>query len=207
MKRANKTTMHRIKPLSIAILLTFLASLSLAAVTPTESMKSTVDFVIATLSDKSKPKAARKAIVIEKVRSKFDFATMSQFVLSTNWKKASEAQKKAFVDKFSTTLERTYARRLEEYSSEVVKYLGEEIRDDKAKLDTAIVSQGKDIPISYKLLRSGDDWLIYDVVIEGVSLARNYNATYGEIIHKEGFDNLLKRMDEKLAQGDEEKKK
>lgn len=200
-------TMHPKRLLAIAVLLTFMASLSFAAPTPTESMKATIDFVIATLSDKTKPKAARRTIVIERVRAKFDFNTMSQFVLSTTWRKVNETQKKAFIEKFSSTLEQTYASRIEEYSSETVKYLGEEIRGDKAKLDTAIISQGKDIPITYKLLLAGDNWLIYDVVIEGVSLARNYNATYGEIIHKEGFDNLLRRMDEKLAQRAEEKKK
>ncbi|TAL17766.1 ABC transporter substrate-binding protein [bacterium] len=200
-------TMRPKKLLAIAVLLIFAASSSFAAPSPTESMKSTIDFVIATLADKSKPKSARRAIVIEKVRSKFDFNTMSQFVLSTTWRKVNETQKKAFIEKFSSTLEQTYASRIEEYSSETVKYLGEEIRGDKAKLDTAIISQGKDIPITYKLLLAGDNWLIYDVVIEGVSLARNYNATYGEIIHKEGFDNLLRRMDEKLAQRAEEKKK
>ena len=58
-----------------------------------------------------------------------------------------------------------------------------------------------------ELRQEGQEWLIYDVIIEGVSLARNYNATYGEIIHKEGMDSLLRKMDEKLAQKMEPKKK
>ncbi|TLN26443.1 ABC transporter substrate-binding protein [bacterium] len=194
----------------IAALLTatlFLCGAALALQTPTASMKSTIDSVISILNDKSKSKTDRREKVITAVRAKFDFPAMSQFVLAANWKKASEEQKKLFIDKFGKVLEQTYAGRLEEYSGETVKYIGEEVIDGKAKLDTAILSQGKEIPITYKLRAVSDDWLIYDVVIEGVSLARNYNATYGEIIHKEGMDSLLKKMDEKLSQKAEQAKK
>ena len=42
-------------------------------------------------------------------------------------------------------------------------------------------------------------WLIYDVVIEEVSLIRNYRSSYRDIVKKEGIDGLLSKMDEKIA--------
>ena len=187
--------------LCILIILLSAAS-SFSAPTPTDALKSTIDKVLVILKDETKSPQERKAVVVETVRERFDFKSMSQFVLSKNWREANDAQRSLFIDKFGKILENTYAGRLQEYSGETVKYLDEKIRGDKALVDTAVATAGNDIPISYKLRSEGDDWFIYDVVIEGISLARNYNATYNEVIHKEGFDGLLKLMDERIQNGD-----
>jgi phospholipid transport system substrate-binding protein len=45
-----------------------------------------------------------------------------------------------------------------------------------------------------------DQWLVYDVSIEQVSLVSNYRNSYGEIVSKEGFEGLMSRMEEKIRQ-------
>jgi len=178
------------------------AQAAFAAPTPTDALKSTIDKVLVILKDETKTPQQRKAVVVETVRERFDFTSMSQFVLSKNWREANDEQRSTFIEKFSKILENTYAGRLQEYSGETVKYLDEKIRGDKALVDTAVATASADIPISYKLRAEGGDWYIYDVVIEGISLARNYNATYNEVIHKEGFDGLLKLMEERIQSGE-----
>jgi phospholipid transport system substrate-binding protein len=50
------------------------------------------------------------------------------------------------------------------------------------------------------MLQKGEEWLIYDVEIEGVSLVRNFRSTYDEIVRREGIDRLLERMEEKIRE-------
>jgi phospholipid transport system substrate-binding protein len=72
--------------------------------------------------------------------------------------------------------------------------------DDKAKINTIVVSKTNEIPIEYKVYLKNGGWYVYDVTIEGVSLVRNYQETYTEIHRKEGMNGLLKRMSEKIVE-------
>ncbi|HFD92172.1 MAG TPA: ABC transporter substrate-binding protein, partial [Gammaproteobacteria bacterium] len=89
--------------------------------------------------------------------------------------------------------------RIEAYTDERVEVLGARVKGSRAEVSTIIVSGDVDIPIRYKMRLKGGKWLIYDVVIEEVSLIRNYRSSYRDIVKKEGIDGLLTRMDEKLA--------
>jgi phospholipid transport system substrate-binding protein len=46
----------------------------------------------------------------------------------------------------------------------------------------------------------GQEWLVYDVVVEEVSLISNYRSTYNEIVRREGMDGLLKRMEQRIRE-------
>ena len=71
-------------------------------------------------------------------------------------------------------------------------------KEKYAQVDTLIVRNDVKTPVNYKLQLKGEDWLAYDVVIEGVSLIRNYRGSYQSIIKKEGMDGLLARMEQKV---------
>jgi len=77
---------------------------------------------------------------------------------------------------------------------------GEQIIGERASIDTTIVTASVDIPIAYRLQRAGEHWLVYDVVIEGVSFVSNYRSSYGEIVRREGMAGLLQKMQEKLKE-------
>ncbi len=172
----------------------------LAAVSgPTAQLRTSLEAVITTLKDSGMTATARRQRIADLIHQRFDFRAMSQRALSTNWKKAGTAQRQQFVDKFSQLILATYMGRIEAYTDESVEYVAERIKGNKAEVSTVIVSGNTEIPIRYKLRRKGDDWLVYDVVIEEVSLIRNYRSTYRDIVKKEGVTGLLTRMDEKLA--------
>ena len=65
-------------------------------------------------------------------------------------------------------------------------------------METLIITSSADIPVDYRLYQKGDQWLVYDVIIEGVSLISNYRSSYQEIMKKEGFDGLLAKMRAKI---------
>lgn len=195
--------MNMVKPtgLIFAIVFVFFSQTVLAADSPTEQLKSTIDGIIATLKDKSLDSGTRRSRIRELINDRFYFRAMSQRALSRNWKKATPQQQKKFVELFSKLLENTYVGRLEAYTNEKVVYLRERNKNAKrAVVYTYIATGSADIPINYKLARKNDKWLIYDVVIEEVSLISNFRSSYAEIIKREGMDGLLSKMEKKITE-------
>lgn len=179
-----------------------LSSVAVAAVPkPKDQLQVTVDRIIEILRDKSLPQEVVLEKVADLVRAKFDFHAMSQRTLGINWKKATPAEQKRFVELFSQLLEDTYRGRIKAYTynDEHVEYLGERIQGSRAEVDTIVVAN-REIPVSYKMRLKGNEWLIYDVVIEEVSLVSNYRNSYAEIVRAEGFSGLLARMEQKIKE-------
>jgi phospholipid transport system substrate-binding protein len=168
---------------------------------PTDQLRVTVDRIIEILRDKNLPQEVILEQVADLVRAKFDFWAMSQRTLGVNWKKASPAEQKRFVALFSQLLEDTYRGRIKAYTynDEHVEYTGERIQGRRAEVDTIVVAN-REIPVSYKMRLKGDEWLVYDVVIEEVSLISNYRNSYAEIVRDEGFSGLLTRMEQKIKE-------
>lgn len=170
------------------------------AASPRAEVQATVDQVIATLRDKTLHDAERREKLTSIIRPRFDLRTMSQWVLGVNWRRASETQKRRFIDLFSELLESTYVSKIKNYTDERVVYGQERIEDDRALVETRVVTKSAEIPIVYRMIHKDGEWKVYDVVIENVSLVRNYRSTYDEIAREQGIDRLLERMEKKLAE-------
>ncbi|MEZ4598192.1 MAG: ABC transporter substrate-binding protein [Syntrophotaleaceae bacterium] len=168
---------------------------------PTEQLRTSVDKIVEILRDKSLSQDAILSQVADLVRDKFDFRAMSQRTLGVHWKDATAKQQDRFVDLFSQLLEDTYRGRIRSYTygDEYVKYIGERVRDGRAEVDTIIVAN-REIPVSYRMRLKDGKWLVYDVIIEEVSLISNYRNSYAQIIRSEGFDTLLSRMEDKIKE-------
>jgi phospholipid transport system substrate-binding protein len=168
---------------------------------PTEQLRVTLDQIIEVLRNKELSQEAILDRVEVLVRSKFDFDAMSQRTLGINWKNATPKQRKRFVELFSQLLEDTYRGRIKNYTyqDERVEYVGEEVKGSRGQVDTLVISN-KEIPVSYRVRLKGNEWLVYDVIVEEVSLVSNYRSSYNEIIRQEGFDGLLKRLEQKIIE-------
>jgi len=176
-----------------------------AAKTPTQQLKAGVDNLIAVLTDQSlKDEAGKKTVedkVVQLFQQHFDLAYTSQMCLGRHWRKLAAADKKEFIDLFTELLKSTYLTRVHEYSGETVQYKKEIIRGKKALVKTVVVSRGKEIPVDYKLINRGDgSWRVYDVIIEGVSMVRNYRSQFSSILQKKKFADLLNQIRDKIAQ-------
>lgn len=183
-------------PLLVFLLLA--GSAAASAGPPTEAVKETVDAVLNTLK-RDLAEESKRQQVYDLIAAKFDFRIMAKRILATNWRKASDAQRQRFIDLFTQLLTRTYWRRIRNYSDEQVDYSGERIKKGRyARVDTAIVTRDKRIPITYRMLKIGGQWKAYDVIIEGVSLVQNFRTSYQSIVKREGMDGLLAKMAAKL---------
>ena len=201
---------HIKKSILLVFSLVLLAAASAVAAVPgpTDQLRATVDRIIEVLRDKNLSQDQILEQVADLVRSKFDFWAMSQRTLGVNWKKATREEQQQFVNLFAKLLEDTYRGRIKAYTygDEHVEYISERISGSRAEVDTVVVAS-KEIPVSYKMRLKDQEWLVYDVIIEEVSLISNYRNSYGEIVRDEGFKGLLERMEKKieeLAAGNEQ---
>jgi phospholipid transport system substrate-binding protein len=186
-------------PILFGLMMT-LAITVIAADKPTESVRTSVEAIIGILKDTGLDKPAKRDKIRGVIAERFDFRAMSQRTLATNWRKASKEEQQQFVELFAELIQNTYIGRVEAYTNEEVKYPGEKITDDRAVVDTLIVTSSKEIPVTYRLYLKGDRWLVYDVNIEGVSLISNFRNSYQEIVKKDGFSGLLAKMEEKVRE-------
>ncbi len=204
MENAVKTSFIYSLSLCCAIILFIVSGNSVSALPgdPMSQMKATVEEVQAILDNERLNKAeswAEKKVLIRAVVShRFNFEEMSKRTLARNWKKRTDEEKKYFVEKFSQLLEHTYINRLEDYTGAEVFFKKQNIKGNKAVVYTIIKSERKEIPVSYKMLLKGDKWLVYDVIIEGVSLVRNYRSQFKKIVGKEKYAGLIKRVEAKV---------
>ncbi len=174
--------------------------LQASANTPSADITGTVDQIMEVLRNHELPKDLRREQLSSLIRNRFEFTVMSRSTLGKHWKKASADQQRQFQTLFSDLLEATYIGRIESYTDEKVVYGDEKIRGKKALVKTRIKTKTVEIPIDYKLVNKPEGWFVYDVVIEGVSLVRNFRSSYGTIVDREGFDVLFSKMQTKIAE-------
>jgi len=178
---------------------------------PLALVRDTSDRVLAAVTErKAELDAAPEkiyALVDGIVLPHFDFERMSRLVLGRNWRKATDAQKKSFVEQFRELLVRTYGVALLNYSGQAIKYFPmREIGDAKeVNVNTEVYENGAPpIPINYRLYRDGEKWMVFDISIDGVSLVSNYRTGFNNQIRRYGLDGLISKLIKRNAKGKDE---
>ena len=140
-------------------------------------------------------KAERERLICQELRERFDWRAISRGCLGHHWTQLSTDQRTEFQNLFERFLERTYLDRIEPYYTDLdkVTYQGEKIIGSYASVKCSIVTRQKiDHPVEYRLEKSPtNDWRVYDIVIEGVSLVGNYRTQFNEIITRSSYQALL----------------
>ncbi|HWR57916.1 MAG TPA: ABC transporter substrate-binding protein [Thermodesulfovibrionales bacterium] len=180
-----------------------LSSLAMAG-EATNVVKQTVDRVLEVLKDKElkKPEntVQRRAKIRKLVTERFDFAEMAKRSLAQNWKKRTPEEQKEFVPLFTDLIENAYINKVEKYADAKIIYSDEKIEDTYAVVKTSVeTSKGIETPIEYRLMKEGNLWMAYDVVIEGVSLVNNYRNQFNSIIRSGSYEDLVKRLKNKAV--------
>lgn len=188
----------------VLILLITLAPVYLIAGPATDSVKTNVLAVIDVLKDPKlkgpsgkKAKEQRIEVIADKM---FDYVELSKRTLGLNWNKFSVDQRKEFVELFKSMLRDTYIDRITAYSNEKVNFTKElPLTDNTAEVQTVIVSTSAQTPINYRVLKKGNDWKVYDVVIEGVSLVSNYRTQFRDILGSNPPQTLIDTLRKKKS--------
>lgn len=169
---------------------------------PIDSMKMTVERIIQVVTDQTlqgeKNLIKRREAITKLVDQRFNFQLMSRLALGDNWDARSEAERAQFVALFSNLLKKTYIKRIESYSEEKVFFTKQDIKDNLAIVFSQFVKENSEVSIIYKLKKDGEDWLVFDVVIEGASVIKQYRRQFSNIILEEHFEGLIQRLEEKI---------
>ncbi|MDD2365789.1 MAG: ABC transporter substrate-binding protein [Desulfuromonadaceae bacterium] len=167
---------------------------------PTELVKSTVSEVVRIVADPNlkKDTQKRRQMLKKTIGIIFDYPEMAKRSLGKHWNVRTVAEKKAFANLFATLLENSYASKIESYNNEKIVYVKEILDNDYAEIKSKVVTAARDeFTLDYKLMNSNGKWMVYDVVIEGVSLVSNYRSQFNKIITANGYEKLVKKLESK----------
>ncbi len=143
----------------------------------------------------------RRQKVIKLAFGQFDMPRMAMLSLGRGWKKLSPEERREFTGLFKELLTKSYISMIDNYSGEKVVFTREEVRGKKAEVRSKVISSNRETPIFYRLKLEPDGrWLIYDVIIENVSLVRNYRSQFAPLMRKEGYAGLRQQMLKKIAE-------
>jgi phospholipid transport system substrate-binding protein len=169
---------------------------------PTDQIKATVDKAQVVLKDPRLKPATKQSERREQLKqvlfSRFNFAEMAKRSLGANWTRRTPQEQEEFVRLFTEVLERAYADIIESYIDEKIVYLAEKVDSGYADVNSKIVTnKGEEYSINYRAQLVGNEWKVYDVVAENISLVNNYRSQFNRVIAKSSYEELVRRLKDK----------
>ncbi len=146
--------------------------------------------------DTAEERAELKAIVGEL----FDFETFSRESLGRDWAARTAAEREEFIAVNRRLIEKNYADPALYTKAEKIDYTGVEVEDAEAIVKTEVHYKRETSTIDYKLHLVEGKWLIYDMVIDELSVARSNRSQFRREIRKSNFAGLLKKLKQKLRE-------
>jgi len=166
----------------------------------TSQLKNTIDTVIKIAKDESfkNNKGDRREAMKKAIDERFNYSQMVRRSLGKTYDSLSDQEKQNFIKLFKGLLESSYASKLESYSDEKINFLDEVVKGKYALVKTDVVRSSSTIGVDYKLILNDGHWKVYDFVIEGVSMVRNYKSQFTKIIRKDSYEVLVEKLTKKI---------
>jgi phospholipid transport system substrate-binding protein len=165
---------------------------------PTEQAREYTDQVLKVLEDKHLKPQDRRAAVRKVANEVFDVSETAKRALGRHWQARTQAEREEFTAIFADLLEGTYIAKIDRYGGEQIRYTGEVIDGDFATVKARILRKGGvEVPVEARMLKRGGRWLIYDLLIENISLVNSYRSQFDQIIRSSSFAELVRRLKEK----------
>jgi phospholipid transport system substrate-binding protein len=166
--------------------------------TPTEAVRSTLTEVFRILEDETLKDPSklipRRHMLEEVIASHFDYREMSKRALAAHWVPLTTGERAEFVQLFKSFLSDRYAEKIESYSGQHVFYLSERIEGNYAEVRTELRSGKVEIPMDYRLHVNDGTWQAYDLILDGISLVKNYRSQFDKIILSDSYGELVRRL-------------
>jgi phospholipid transport system substrate-binding protein len=170
---------------------------------PTDQLKQHVDEVLRVLDDpglKDRP-AERHGAVRKIAENIFDYPNTARRALGPHWNARTPEERKEFVALFADLLDRAYLSKIDQYQGEKVRYTNETVDGDEVTVKTTLLTpRGTSIPVDYRMHLVDGRWVVYDVIIEGVSLVANYRQQFNKVIVTESYPVLVQKLRAKQAE-------
>ncbi len=147
-------------------------------------------------------KEALYVVIDDILLPRFDRKLAAQLVLARHWRTASDEQKTRFIEAFYTTLVHRYADGVLEFDSEKVEilpYRGDDSKNRTVVKTKALLDDGTEVPVNYRIIKRPQGWMLYDVLIEGISYIRNFRAEFNSEVNAKGLDAVIERLEAEAA--------
>jgi phospholipid transport system substrate-binding protein len=190
---------NRLWIISLALALCCLLAAPALAATPTAFVKGILDQVIAVQNDPARAgeghKPDRARAIRQVIRKNFDFTLMAQNSLGPVYGRLAAGQRQEFVRTFSYLFQDSYTRMVLDFlKKETIKYANERREGQGYRVNTILVRTNETIPVDYLMRPQGQGWLLYDVIVDGVSILDNYKRQFAQVIKSNSFHFLLNKM-------------
>ena len=193
------------KHIIVFLLILPLITFGSTATTPDGFLKDSVREVSLFIADNKEQLDTDDTFLRDKMNDivipKLDIVFMSKLILGKkNWVSSSSDQKERFQEAFKGLMVRTYMKSLSAFDGEKIKFLpyipGKRANIAKVK-SIYLLSEGE-LPVSYRLmLNDSKGWRVFDIIIDGVSLLKNYRSDFRSHIESHGIDSLINELNSK----------
>ncbi|MGO9021916.1 MAG: phospholipid-binding protein MlaC [Syntrophobacteraceae bacterium] len=192
---------HIFKTLISVVCLCFWASQAIAAKNPREVIKNGTDQVLKILNEHPENTHARREEIRAVVDEYFDFEGIARCVLGSKWNNLPPEKQQEFTQDFTRPLINTIGH-MGNYANGEITYNQKQMGQDNAVVE-ALMSRNwvTKVGVDYYLYLKNGNWKVHDVAVQGVSLVSNYRCQFAAILSRNSFDDLLKQLEEKIAQG------
>jgi phospholipid transport system substrate-binding protein len=168
-----------------------------------DTVKGQIDKMLAKMQTpefKGLQKDAKLTEISNIINEVFDWQELSQRTLGREWKNFSPDQQKEFVTLFEKLLEGIYADRILAYTQEKIEFGKEtELKKGRVEVESYIITtDNKKVPLFYRMTNKSGQWRVYDVVIEGVSMVKNYRGQFRQILSTKKPEDLLQTLRDKV---------
>lgn len=175
--------------------------------TPDAQIKAAKAEVLAILKhDRAAGRVSEFAALVENlILPRFDFQRMTRIALERHWALATTAQQQGLVTQFRATLARTYSTALASYRDQEIEYRPLRLAAEHGDVVVRSLLRGPGaapLTIDYDMRDGAAGWQIFDVSIDGVSLAMNYRDTFDAVIRTAGIGGLILALQERNRRGE-----
>jgi phospholipid transport system substrate-binding protein len=168
---------------------------------PTESVKNTITDILSILGNEALRQPGRseerRQQIEQIIRHRVNFEQMAQRALGSPWTRLNDTERQEFVSLFVELIRDTVANKIDQYYDEQVFYLVEQREGSCAQVRTNLIGPKVDTSLDLRLENQSGEWLVYDVVIDGASIVRNYRAQFSQIIRDSTYAGLVEKMKQK----------
>jgi phospholipid transport system substrate-binding protein len=167
----------------------------MAADSPKAFVQTILQGVMAIQNNPGLDDAARARQIHRIIGRSFDFDLMAKDALGPTYGQISGGQRREFTDTFSFLFQDSYTRLVLKFlKKENIAYPKESQEKDRARVDTVIQRTNESIPVTYLMRPASGGWLLFDVMVDGVSILENYRRQFAQVIQTQGFQTLLQKM-------------
>ena len=177
-----------------------------ADMTARQTAEAGADRIMALLNDPAFKNPATKPAIRQKIEDEvlqlFDFEEFSTRTVGPSWRKFTPEQKADFKTAFTDLLRNTYIDTLDEYNGEKIRFTGEVSANNGKRVEVQMefLTSKQAHPVAFRMLEKKGRWVVYDVLIEGISLIKNYRDQFRDILTKGDPQTLIERVQAKAVE-------